>query len=261
MENQLGGIGGCPCIDGRQCHAPKFALLIVMVQWGFPSGRLATALLVAASVPPMHHCTPARSADIETFTTASNATIAPDMMVVRLSGEITPGTAQALAQALSRRTETIDRLLIDLESSGGDLQETERLVALLREVRQGAAIDTLVRQGAMCASACIAIFAQGERRSAGGASIWVFHGARFPGSGVPSIALTCRYLDLLREAGVNEAFLRLLVRQGYVVKPGALWVSGYELFHAYNAGLITRLLEPWVPETEGPTGLRPNVSP
>jgi hypothetical protein len=53
---------------------------------------------------------------------------------------------------------------------------------------------------------------------------------------------------MLRTAGVSEAFLEMLMRKGFVTRPGSLWVSGYELVHRYNAGLITSLLDPWQSE-------------
>lgn len=89
--------------------------------------------------------------------------------------------------------------------------------------------------------------------------MWLFHGVCPDGSNVPSYAKTCQALDMLRTEGVAEAFLQMLTRKGYVTRPGALWASGYELFHVYESGLITRLLEPW--QAEDPTHVESGISP
>jgi len=201
------------------------------------------------------------SAELTVLTGADNATIPEELMVVRLTGEITTGAAAELGRAWSSRDAGIARLLLDLDSVGGELAETERVIALVQDLRQAARVDTLVRHGATCASACVVIFAQGERRSAGGASAWVFHGVCPAGSSVPSFAATCRGLDLLRRAGVSEDFLQMLLRGGFLSRPGALWLSGYELHHIHKAGLITRLLDSWQPDHPGngapPSGISP----
>jgi hypothetical protein len=143
---------------------------------------------------------------------------------------------------------------LDLDSIGGEIGETERIAGVIQELRRTTRVDTLVRHGSMCASACVAVFAQGERRSAGGSSIWLFHGVCAAGSNIPSYTKTCQALEMLRKAGVHEKFLQMLLREGYVTRPGALWVSGYELYHVYDSGLVTRLLDPWQPEDPVPLG-------
>lgn len=203
----------------------------------------------------------AAGADIAVLTAADNLTIPRELMVVRLTGEITPGATADLRRAWSSRGAEIERLLLDLDSIGGDLAETEKIIAFVEELRRATRVDTLVRHGARCASACVGIFAQGERRSAGGASVWVFHGVCPAGSNVPSFAATCRGLDLLRKAGVREEFLKMLLRGGYLSRPGALWLSGYELHHVHDAGLITRLLDPWQPDHPGDGAPPSDISP
>ena len=185
-------------------------------------------------------------AGIDVLTHADNPTIAADTLVIRLTGPIAPPMARDLAAAWAAAGDGQARLLLDLDSPGGSLGEAEALVAAIAAIRTEAQVDTLVRHGALCASACIAIFVQGSDRAAGGASVWLFHGAcRDPGSNVPSLALTDRYLDILREAGADDGFLCDLVAKGYVTAPGQLWLSGYELVHVHDAGIVTRLLEPW----------------
>ena len=201
-------------------------------------------------------------AGLETSTAKDNPTIAADTVVLRLTGAIEAPMAEELAALWRDLAPRYGRLLIDLDSPGGSLAETEALVSVIAGIRAEARVDTLVRHGAMCASACVAIFVQGEDRAAGGASVWPFHGAcRDIGSNVPSMALTGRYLDILRKAGVAESFLCRLVDEGYITTPGNFWVSGYELHHVYKANIITRLLEPWRPEPPRIPAMDPQIAP
>jgi hypothetical protein len=218
-------------------------------------GAIVALGLLGAAIPL------AAGAGVEVLTEADNPTIAADMLVVRLTGPMVPPMARDLAAAWQASGDGRRRLLLDLDSPGGSLGEAEAIISALAAIRAEARIDTLVRHGALCASACIAVFVQGEDRAAGGASAWLFHGAcRDPASNVPSLALTERYLAILRAAGVDDRFLCDLVAEGYVTTPGQLWLSGYELVHVHDAGIITRLLEPWRaepprdPPTGGPTG-------
>ncbi len=182
------------------------------------------------------------------LTHETNDTVAEDLVVVRLEGVIAVPMAQQLDDIWSKWGSGHERLLIDLHSPGGELSETEAIIKVIAGIRETASINTLVRHDAICASACVAIFVQGRERYAGGSSTWLFHGAYHERSNVPSLALTDRYLDILREASVATDFLYLLVGEGYVTTPGKLWLSGYELVHIFRANIITHLLEPWRPE-------------
>ena len=202
------------------------------------------------------------SAGLEIVTSAENPTVAADTVVLRLTGKIEPPMAEELAALWPDLAQRYQRMLIDLDSPGGSLIETEALVSIIAGIRRTARVDTLVRHGALCASACVAIFVQGEDRVAGGASVWLFHGAcHETGSNVPSIALTERYLDILREAGVAQSFLCTLAAEGYVTTPGNLWLSGYELYNVYKANVITRFLEPWQPEAPQLPSVDPSIRP
>jgi hypothetical protein len=187
-------------------------------------------------------------AGLTVLTQETSNTVPEGLVVVRLEGAIATPMAREFGNIWSRWQAGHDRLLIDLDSAGGDLRETEALVAVIATIRETATVDTLVRHDAMCASACIAIFVQGTKRLAGGSSTWLFHGACRERSNVPDLAQTDRYLDILREADVAADFLSLLVGEGYVITPGKLWISGYELVHVFHANIITDLLETWRPE-------------
>lgn len=201
------------------------------------------------------------SAGFEVLTSIDNKTIADDQVVLRFIGEIDAQFPIDLTRAWSGLADRYARVLIDLDSPGGSFAEMEKALEIIAQIRDVAQVDTLVRHGSLCASACLAVYMQGEQRIAGGASVWLFHGACYDKSNVPSISLTKRFLDILANAGVSESFLCRLVDEQYVLRPGNLWLSGYELFHLYDANVITRLLEPWRPDLPYAPSFGPQIDP
>lgn len=181
-------------------------------------------------------------------TQQDNSSLARDAIVVRYEGEIAFPMASNLAEIWQAARPQFRTLHFELDSSGGLLPEAEKAVATLQQIRRTARLETIVRQGDRCLSACVLLFAQGETRSAGGASVWMFHGACSAFSNVPAAEPTHRYVEILREAGVSPEFLCLLSERGYLSSSGKLWASGYELHHVYKSNVITRLLDGWQPE-------------
>ena len=215
------------------------------------------AALLGGALTPMAEA----DAGLTALTHADNDTIAADMIVVRVEGEIAAPMAQELRDIWSELGKGRSRLLLDLDSQGGSLRETEQILDVIAEVQRTARVDTLVRHDAMCASACVAIYVQGTNRYAGGSSTWLFHGACHAATNVPDLELTGRFLNILREAGVADDFLCALVEEGYVTTPGKFWISGYELVNVYHAHVITKLLEPWRSEAPYRPPRAPQIGP
>jgi hypothetical protein len=148
-----------------------------------------------------------------------------------------------------------DTIILDLDSAGGLLSYTEEVLAVLQSIRLSVQLNTYVRHGSECLSACVLVFLQGEERIAGGASAWLFHGVCHAFTEVPTPKQTERFIALMAAAGVSESFLSTLIDNGYLSRPGEYWLSGYELYHIHNAGIITSLLDPWRPRS--PAFVRP----
>jgi hypothetical protein len=187
---------------------------------------------------------------LEIFTGEDLDSIGEGAAGLRFSGQITPGLAEALESALLDEGKSrYDRLMLELDSEGGELDATEKAVAVLQKVSGVAALSSRVMDGKICASGCIALFITGKARKASTASMWVFHGACGRHTNVPSLTATSRYLNLLESLGVKPEFTCGLVKEGYVTSPGAFILSGYELFHNFDSGIITELLPNWRPQT------------
>src|SRR5262249_6779829 len=69
------------------------------------------------------------------------------------------------------------RVVLFLDSAGGQVDEGDRVIEVLKEIKQRHQLITVVPDGKLCASMCIPIFLQGEDRLAARASLWIFHEA------------------------------------------------------------------------------------
>jgi hypothetical protein len=186
---------------------------------------------------------------LDYFTHDDVAGIAPDAVALRYSGTINFPLAENIEAFWQQNRGKFRRVLLELNSEGGELGHVQKLVAVLKDIRKTSRLITLVRPGAQCASGCIPVFVQGEIRKASGASVFMFHGACRAGTNMPSLSATALYIAMMEEAGVSTEFTCKLVAEGYVTHPGKFWVSGYELFHVYKANVITELTPSWVPES------------
>src|SRR5258708_38852405 len=85
--------------------------------------------------------------------------------------------ADNLRAAVGKCGMTLNRLVLFLDSAGGQVEEGDRVIAVLNEIKLRHQLTTVVPHGKLCASMCIPIFLQGEDRLAARASLWIFHEA------------------------------------------------------------------------------------
>jgi hypothetical protein len=192
--------------------------------------------------------------------TAEDGAFEPaDLVVIEYSGSIASPMAQNL-RAIWREIEASSRfrrVLLRLNSPGGSDLHGAEVIDVLSEMREHVALSTVVEQGEVCASMCIAVYIQGDTRYASPASAWMFHGASRAMSNIPSLSLTMGFFDLFRLRGIDEVFINYLFEEQYVTTPGAYWLSGKEL--AGRSNIITDLLPNWRPAKPNPGP--PNIVP
>ena len=159
--------------------------------------------------------------------------------------------SQAFIHAFQRYKSTSRRFLLELDSPGGSVAEGERVISELQRIRATHKLDTLVKAGGRCASMCSFIFAQGQRRYAAPASLWLFHEAS------TTDAVTHKTLSLNRKLwltlidkylvpiGVSPVWIKEVTnsanRRNY-------WISGDGLI-AKNSGLVTHRAPDVVPRS------------
>lgn len=88
---------------------------------------------------------------------------------------------------------------------------------------------------------CVPIFLQGVKRYAGEVSSFFFHGATRHLSNIPNERTTNRLLNLFRDRGVSEKWIKQLKEKGVFSTPGEYWLSGKELYQS-EAQIITHPL-------------------
>lgn len=224
------------------------SILLPLFHGSQPAGRSDPGFaMTATNGVPDHQLLPLHRG-LEIFTHDNQPTIAMDAIGLRFSGPISYPLAENLKELLLQHPQKYDHVVLDLNSEGGEISYVKQVIAVLKTVRERMEFTTRVSGGRVCASGCIALFMQGNKRKASNASAWVFHGACSAGSNLPSLDATNEYLGLLEDGGASPDFLCMLIDQGYVTQPGALFLSGYELFHVQKAGIITELLPAWQPQ-------------
>ena len=163
-----------------------------------------------------------------------------DVTAIAITGAILPPMVDDLAVLL--HSIPLDRkVILDLDSAGGEMEEGNKIIALVGQERKRRHIDTLVWYGHLCASMCIPICLQGEKRHGAALSVWMFHPAHKEDSPFPSSAATATILSDLVSYGMNREWLEALDRRDVFSTPGEFWISGADLY-AQGAGVITDLL-------------------
>jgi hypothetical protein len=78
------------------------------------------------------------------------------------SGPIVAGMVDDLRAALGKYGTTLNRVVLLLASAGGQVEEGDRVIKALNEIKLRHQLITVVAHGKLCASMCIPIFLQGE---------------------------------------------------------------------------------------------------
>lgn len=165
--------------------------------------------------------------------------------VLRLTGTIDPGAAERFEQEIAQRGEYVSTVLLD--SPGGSVDDALEMGRLILEKE----LDTLVPDGALCASSCPLVFAAGHERIAGrDAAIGVhqIYAAALSASPVDALSVagvamadaqsaTARITRHLSEAGVDAA----LWLHALETPPDQLYYFSPEEMERYR--LVTRLAD------------------
>lgn len=186
---------------------------------------------------------------LQVFTPDQLPWMAEDGLGLRYTGPLRPAFASELRKLLLESPRRINHVVLELDSDGGELGCVNEIVSVLREARGRMELTTRVMEGSLCASGCIPVFMQGERRKASGSSIWVFHGARSAFTNVPDPIATAEYLDLLSASGLKPGFRAMLEADNRIYRPGSFILSGHELLAVHDSGIITELFPAWREET------------
>jgi ATP-dependent protease ClpP protease subunit len=157
---------------------------------------------------------------------------------IDLSGPIMASTADDVRAALGKYRTSLNRVVLFLDSVGGRIDDGDRLIEALNEIKLRYRLITVVSHGKLCASMCIPIFLQGEDRLAARASIWLFHEAAQRQANGELRNDTAETWRLFRKyyapAGVPTRWLKSLAP---MIEEADLWQTGGDLISA-KSGII-----------------------
>lgn len=166
----------------------------------------------------------------------------PDTTILAWNGSIFRPMAAQFEAAIGKYKGISKRFLIQLNSPGGSVPEGEKVIALLRDLKETHRVDTLVRAGWTCGSMCPFIFAQGQVRYGAPASTWLFHEISINDTrtGMPKHLDREMWLGLIDEyfvpAGLSPKWLE---KMKTLAERSDLYVSGDSLLR-HKSGLITK---------------------
>jgi hypothetical protein len=226
------------------------ARLRAFAGWACLAAALAIAPLTLRVVAPA-----ATPDEDDTPTTSSFEFNEQDgTLSIAWSGAIAPGMADYLRTALDKYGAASHRVVLFLNSAGGQVDEGARVIHLLDGIKPTHPLITAVLDGSLCASMCIPVFLQGDDRLASRTSQWIFHEAAKQGATEKE-----RREETLRlfqkyylAAGVSVHWLK---RIEPIIGGANLWQSGGDLISA-NTGIVTYPLEKWTQRLVPPQHLK-----
>jgi ATP-dependent protease ClpP protease subunit len=159
-------------------------------------------------------------------------------------GSIAPPMAEQIGQAFDAFRTSRRRVVLALNTGGGSVSEGERVIQVLRRIRNTHQLDTTVGPGARCGSMCLPIYLQGHNRFGARASTWLFHEITRPGTQYGrQKRVEGSYKRLIENywapAGVSKAWIDQMLAQ---TDNHDWWQTGHDLIVA-KSGIITRPIE------------------
>lgn len=199
----------------------------------------------AAAEPPMRS---ASGPDARRLTPGTLRVVSPPSaagtVFLSWEGPIAPPMAEQIGQAFDAFRTSRRRVVLALNTGGGSVSEGERVIQVLRRVRNTHQLDTTVGPGARCGSMCLPIYLQGHNRFGARASTWLFHEITRPGTQYGrQKRVEGSYKRLIENywvpAGVSKAWIDQMLAQ---TDNHDWWQTGHDLIVA-RSGIITRPIE------------------
>ena len=175
----------------------------------------------------------------------SSTTAQPGTLYLRWTGEIGAEFYKSIAFELEKTKKHARRVLLNISSCGGEREVMERTIRLLRHIKRTHTLETIVDRGETCASACVFIFLQGQRRWGALTSSWLFHEVSRWGDWSMTRLRVNRVLtgrlfeDYFPQAGVSEVWLN---RLRVMIQHSDYWQTGENLWEE-KSGVITDPLD------------------
>src|SRR5947209_1564006 len=84
------------------------------------------------------------------------------ILFISWTGPVVPGMSEYLRTTFEKHASTSHRVILHLDSIGGDVFEGERVIQVLQRIKKTHRLITIVSHGDICASMCVPIYLQGS---------------------------------------------------------------------------------------------------
>ncbi|NOT71646.1 MAG: peptidase [Hyphomicrobium sp.] len=168
-----------------------------------------------------------------------------DTVYLQWRGKIEAPMLSEIDHAFAMHQSRARRIVLSLSSPGGSLDHGAKVVRLLRRIGETHKLETVVAAGSRCASMCVPVYLQGQRRSAAPSAKFMFHEVSFrdvlaeEDASVPERAIgsaTDRLFSIyFAPAGVPEDWIRGV--RAAMAGGNDIWKTGQELIDE-NAGIV-----------------------
>ena len=144
--------------------------------------------------------------------------------------------ADALRTAFDKWKDEKERIVIDLHSPGGSVDEGERVINLFKEIKKSHSVQTFVGSKNECLSMCVPMYLEGSLRVAAADSVWMFHDGHLVNSLTGKEVFVYNYES--KQAAMesfNRFFLHSKMNRKWVknlrskLQYGEVWKSGQDL--------------------------------
>ncbi|MGQ0456623.1 MAG: hypothetical protein ACT4OU_06135 [Hyphomicrobium sp.] len=102
-----------------------------------------------------------------------------DAVVMTWRGQIEAPMADRISEAFAREKGAARTIILSLSSPGGSLDQGAEVVRLLAKIKQTHRLETIVERDRVCASMCVPVYLQGQRRTASAGANFMFHDVSF----------------------------------------------------------------------------------
>ena len=163
-------------------------------------------------------------------------------------GKIDAPMENRLAEAFEQHQAGARRFVLSLSSSGGSLSHGARVVSLLRKNGETHGFDTVVESGSRCASMCVPVYLQGQRRTAAANARFMFHEVSFreymskDEIAVPASAKASEtdrlFAEYFAPAGVSQSWITQV--RADMAGGHDIWKTATELV-GENAGVVQEI--------------------
>ncbi len=108
-----------------------------------------------------------------------DAASSPDTVVMSWSGQVEAPMEQRIAETFERHKATAKTFVLSLSSPGGSVDHGGRVARVLRRISESHRLETVVEARRFCASMCVPLYLQGQRRTAAARARFMFHQVSF----------------------------------------------------------------------------------